>query len=62
MVNLLPALTPLVRIALLGAHIHDLEIIAPSVDILLLVTDAVALNGPLSCTLPLVNATTDVCR
>lgn len=51
-IHLLPALSPLMRIALLCTHVHDLKVITPLLGIFLLVLDTVSLNGPLSGTLP----------
>jgi hypothetical protein len=52
-VDLLPALSPLVRIAFLRAHIDNLELVAPSVHVVFLVAHTVALDCPLARPLPL---------
>jgi len=59
-VDLLPALTPLVGVALLRAHVDDLEVVAPARDVALLVAYRVALDGPLAGTLPLHDAAAHV--
>jgi hypothetical protein len=51
-VHLLPAFSPFVCITLLGAHIHNLQLIAPLLCVLFLVLDAVSLDGPFPRALP----------
>src|SRR6478735_2395421 len=60
-VDFLPALPPLVRILLLGAHVHNFQVVAPSVDVLSLVSHAVSLDSPFSGTLPLHDTTSNIC-
>lgn len=45
-VNLLPAFPPLVSISLLGAHVANLQMVAPAVGIFLLILDTVPFDGP----------------
>lgn len=61
-VDLLPALSPLVRISFFGAHICQLKIIAPSLRVEPLVSDAVSFYCPFSGTFPIHNASSFVSR
>ena len=60
-VDLLPALSPLVGVTLLGAHVDNLEIVSPRLHILFLVAYTVTLNGPLAGSLPLHDTASLVC-
>lgn len=59
-VHLLPALTPFVGIAFLGAHVDDLEVVAPLLCVPALVFDAVSLDGPFSGAFPIHHTTSDI--
>lgn len=48
------------RISLLGLHVDNFQIVAPSSGIVPLVAYAVSLNGPFSSTLPLHDTSTDI--
>lgn len=61
-VHLLPAFPPLMCIALLRAHVYNLEVVSPLLGILLLVFDAVSLNGPFARPFPFHDTSALVCR
>ena len=52
-VYLLPALSPFMCIPLLSTHIHNLEIVAPLLGVLLLVSHTVPFNRPFARAFPL---------
>jgi hypothetical protein len=60
-INLLPTLSPLVCVSFLCAHINNLQIVSPSIDIFSFISNTVPLNRPFSWPLPLHNATSLVC-
>src|SRR6478735_11556060 len=60
-VDLLPAFSPFVRVLLLGAHVDNLQVITPSIDVFPLVSHAVSLDGPFSGALPLHDTSSYVC-
>lgn len=59
-IHLLPALPPFMRIPLLGAHVDDLELVTPTSNVSLLVPHRVSFDCPLSCTLPVHHAASDI--
>jgi hypothetical protein len=56
-VDLLPALPPLVRVALLCAHIRNLQIVSPPFRVFLFVLDTVSFNCPFTGSFPIHNTT-----
>ena len=60
-VHLFPTFSPLMRVAFLGAHIDNLQVVAPLLRVSFLVLDAVPFNGPFPRALPLHDASSHVC-
>src|ERR1700722_6063615 len=56
-VNLLPTLPPLVRVALLCAHICNLQVVSPSFRVFPFVLDTVSFNCPFTGSFPIHDTT-----
>ena len=59
-VHLLPPFAPLMGVLLPLPHVHDLQVVPPCRRVLLLVPQAVALNGPFARALPIHHAAAHV--
>lgn len=59
-IDFFPALSPFVRVALLRAHVHDLELVAPLLRVLPLVFQAVSFDCPFSRAFPLHDTASEV--
>ena len=51
-IHLLPALSPLVRVAFFRAHVDDFEIVAPIPGVLSFIPHTISLDGPFAGTFP----------
>jgi hypothetical protein len=56
-VDLLPALSPLVCVSFLRAHIDDFQFVTPFSCVFLFVLDTVSFDRPFACSLPLHDTT-----
>lgn len=59
-VDLFPAFSPFVCISLLSAHVDNLKVVSPSVDVVALVPYAVPFNSPFSSALPFHYTTSNI--